>query len=811
VIATSNNGSPVDATLDTGELTTFPDALNKPSFPGLQLPPGLRIGPYVVEREIGRGGMGTVYLASRADQAYEKKVAIKVTPGALGSVVAEERFKQERRILARLEHPNIARLIDGGTTAEGLPYLVMEFIEGKPLHVFCDEQRLPTVPRLNLFLAVCSAVQHAHHELVIHRDLKPANILVTAEGVPKLLDFGIAKLLDPGSAAEAPAATALAFTPRYASPEQVRGEPLTTGTDIYSLGFLLYELLTGHGPYRLQTWTSLEVLRVIAEQEPELPSAAVDRTERLPSAEGDRQVALTPSSVSRTREGSPERLQARLRGDLDAILITALRKDPKRRYASVAALAADIHAYLEGRPVSARRDSTLYRAGKFVRRNRWGAAAALVIVSLVGGAAANFIVQSRRVTRERDRAARTQKFLVDLFSVSDPGEARGSTVTAREVLDKGAEKIRHDLGAEPDARADLMETIAGVYNRLGLNARAGELAREALVIRRQESGRDPKALAHTLNLLGSILMDKSEMAAAEIIYREALELRRRVYGDDSLEVAETLNNLGGVVSQLGRYDEADRLQLESLERKRKLLGAEDPSIASGLYNLGVGLYRRGDLRGAEARLREALDIQRKAYGKDHPEVAFTLQGLGVIHDETGRLKEAEEIYRDALAIQRKVLGQEHPDIVTTLTNLANTLNHAGRLSEAETVLREALPMSRKVYGETVADTAHVLSSLADVGLQLGHLQAAERDAAAALTVFEKVLGPGHPDTAGARVVHGRVLLAQGRYAEAESELRRAFARLEKEQGSEAQRRSAREALVQLYAAWKKPGEAARYR
>jgi serine/threonine-protein kinase len=803
--ATSTPGS-----LDTWELTTFSETQTRPSSPGPELPPGLRIGPYEIEREIGRGGMGTVYLAFRADDAYEKKVAIKVTPGALVSPEAVERFKRERQILAHLEHSNIARLVDGGATADGLPYLVMEYIEGgQPLHAYCDLKRLPTAERLKLFLAVCSAVEYAHKALVIHRDLKPQNILVAPDGMPRLLDFGIAKLVDPESQSEA--ATAFAFTPWYASPEQVRGEPMATATDIYSLGVVLYELLTGHGPYRLETWQPLEVLRAIAEQEPELPSAAVDRTLHIPSSEGQRPARLTPWSVSRTREGTPDRLRARLRGDLDAILMTALRKEPERRYPSVAAFAEDIRAYLQGRPVSARRDSVVYRTTKFVKRNRWGVATGLVVLALAAGAAASLVVQSRRVARERDRAALVQRFLVDLFSVSDPGEARGSSVTAREMLDKGAEKIRHDLEAQPEARADLMETMADVYNRLGLNDRAAELARESLAFRRQAGDREPKALAHTLNLLGSILMDKGDMAAAEPVYRESLELRRRLYAGDSLEVAQALNNLGGVLDTLGRYDESDALQKESLELKRKLLGPEHPSLATGLFNLGIGLYRRGDLPGAEARFRETLSIQRKAYGDDHPEVAFTMQSLGVVFDDTGRHKEAEQTYREALAHQRKVLGQEHPDIVTTLTNLANTLSHAGRQTEAEATLREALPMSRKLYGAEGADTAHVLAALAEVELKLGHLERADADAAEALAIREKVSGLEHPDTAEARVLHGKVLLATGRLAQAETALRRGFETLQKQPGLEARRSAAREALVELYLKWKKPAEAARYR
>jgi serine/threonine-protein kinase len=811
VTSTITLGAPGPRNDEIGEVSTFSETLLRPSPEGPALPPGLRIGPYEIERELGSGGMGTVYLASRADEAFEKKVAIKVVRGALGSAEAVERFKRERQILAHLAHPNIGRLLDGGATPEGLPYLVMDYIEGEPLHVYCDRKRLSTVERLKLFLEVASAVEYAHRELVIHRDLKPANILVTEDSVPHLLDFGIAKLLDAETDPGGVANTVIAFTPWYASPEQVRGEPMATATDIYSLGVLLYELLTGHGPYRLATGKPLEVLRAIVEQEPELPSAAVDRTLRLPSSEAGRAAALTPSSVSRTREGTPQRLRSRLRGDLDAILMTALRKEPERRYPSVAAFAADVRAYIEGRPISARRDSVLYRTGKFVKRNRWGVAAGIAILGLGIGMVVSTLVQSRRLANERDRAARIQKFLVDLFSVSDPGEARGNSVTAREVLDRGAERIRSELEAQPEARADLMETMADIYNRLGLNHRAEELGREALLYRREARDRDPRALASSLNLLGSILMDKGDAAESEAVYREALALRRRLFGNESLEVAQTLNNLAGVLHTLGRFEESDRLQAESLQIKRKLLDPSDPSLASSVYNLGIGLYQQGDLAGAEARIREALDIQRRALGPDHPEVAFTMQSLGALFDETGRYEEAEAIYREALAIQRKVLGDEHPDIVTTLTNLANTLTHESRLVEAEQTLREALPMSRKLYGEETPDTAHVLAALGDLQLQRGRLEEALRDSIAAQTICEKILGLEHPQTAEAQALHGRVLLAMGRYEEAEKELRPALERLESQPGPEAIRTGTRDALVQLYEKWGKPDEASRYR
>src|SRR5262249_47667054 len=443
------------------------------------------------------------------------------------------------------------------------------------------------------------------------------------------------------------------------------------------------ELLTGHGPYRITSLRPLEVMRAIVEQEPERPSAAVDRTARVTSREVAADAALTPWVVSQTRESSPQRLPQRLRGDLAAILITAPRKDPARRYASVAAFAEDVRAYLARRPVSARRDHPLYRAAKFVRRNRWAVLAAAVVAAVGLAAATSYVVQSRRVARERDRAERVSRFLMDLFHVSNPGEARGSTVTAREVLDKGAAKIESELKGERGARGELRATRAGFYDNPGLYDQAARLARESLEFRRKVASREPAALATTLNHLGNILMDKGDLPDAEVAYREALALRRPLHGNESPEVAESLNNLAGVQSELGRYEESEKLLLESLAVKRKLLGVEDGRVATTILNLGVVRYKQGDIAGSEKYLREALALQRKALGDDHPDVAFTTQALGVLLDERGRYAEAEKAHRDALALQRKVLGPEHPDVATTITNLGNTLLHAGRLAEAQ--------------------------------------------------------------------------------------------------------------------------------
>src|SRR5262245_35089982 len=374
-------------------------ATRLPATDGMNSLAGCRIGPYKLIREIARGGMGAVYLAARADEEYRKQVAIKIVKRGMDTEAIVRRFRKERQILAGLDHPNIARLLDGGTTEDGLPYFVMEYVEGLPLDTYCDTHKLSIAERLQLFRTVCSAVQHAHERGVIHRDLKPANVLVTGSGVPKLLDFGIARVLNPElSPAVLQTTASRPLTPAYASPEQVRGEEITPASDIYSLGVLLYELLTGHRPYRLRTHTAQELERVICEQEPEKPSTIVSCIEEVLVADDSREVAITPASVSNARAEQPDTLRRRLIGDLDNIVLMALRKEPARRYSSVEKFSVDIRRHLEGLPVIAHKDTLTYRTGKFIGRNKASvitAGLSLVVMALVVFAFSPYRVQVR--------------------------------------------------------------------------------------------------------------------------------------------------------------------------------------------------------------------------------------------------------------------------------------------------------------------------------------------------------------------------------------------------------------------------------
>ena len=776
--------------------------------------------------------MGVVYLASRADEEFRKRVALKVIRSGAASEEVVRHFKRERQILAGLDHPNIAKLLDGGTTDDGLPYFVMEYIEGEPLLAYCDSRKLPVAERLKLFQAICSAVQYAHRNLVVHRDIKPGNIVVAEDGSPRLLDFGIAKLLNPELAGEALTATSVVMTPAYASPEQARGERITTATDVYSLGVVLYELLTGHLPYRLLSREPLEILKAISEQEPEKPSTAVERAETATGPPGGLVERVTPD-VSSTREGTPDRLQRRLRGDLDNILMLALRKEPPRRYASVEAFSDDIRRYLDGLPVKARRPTAAYRAGKFLRRHVAGVAASAVFVVLLIGFAVAMAMQSARVARERDlaekerataqreretaqrqreTAQRVSAFLVDLFRVSDPHSMQGNTITAREVLDKGTAKITKELKDEPEVRATLMTTMGNVYSNLGLYDKALPLLEEALQTRKAVLGDEHIDVANSLKNLGNLLQRTGDYPAAAARHREALAMLRKRLGNEHQEVGKSLNDLAIVLYFMGDYAASEPLHREALAMARKRHGNEHGDVARSLSNLAVVLEKQGDYAGAEPLFREALVLGRKLLGNEHPAVAGRLTNLAVVLLGQGDYTGAEPLLREALAMRRKLLGNEHPEVAQSLNNLANALNEKGDHSAAEKVAGEAVAMGRKLLGDGHPEVAAYRITHAETLCRGQKPAEGESSARQSLAVFKKALPAGHPHIAVAESVLGGCLTVSRRYVEAEPLLLGSYPVIEPKMGERSpETRKARERIVVLYDAWGKPDKAATYR
>ncbi|MGH7569975.1 MAG: protein kinase domain-containing protein, partial [Gemmatimonadales bacterium] len=621
-----------------------------------------RFGPYRIVRELGRGGMGAVYLAERSDDQYQTRVALKLLPSWSGADERRvQRFLEERQILAALDHPDIARLLDGGVTPGGLPWFAMQYVEGVPIDRYCDELRLSIEGRLELFCRVCATVAYAHRNLVVHRDLKPANILVTADGRVSLLDFGIAKLLGSHPATAAVSLTVTGerlLTPLYASPEQVRGDPVSTATDVYALGVLLHVVLTGSYPYRLSSWQQYEVVRAVLEQEPERPSVAILRGSGAPHGDAS---GAPPEQVATARGSTPAKLGRRLRGDLDAIVLKAMEKDPTRRYGSAEQLEADVQRHLAGLPVAARPAGRLYQAGKFLRRHRIGVAATAAVTLLVLGFALVTAVQStriraqaERIALERDRAEEVARYLANLFETSTPSPRERRGVTTREVLDSAAARIEGDLSRQPDTRARLMFEMGRAYLTLGLPERAQHFLEASLALRRSLSSSGSRDVAATLDLLGAVLLEQGQLERAERTWREALALRRRLLGSRHGDVARTLNGLAAVLRAQGRARDAESVSREALAIDRARPGDNRVDVAQSLRGVADALLDRGDYAGAESLYRQALSLLRAKLPEEHPDVAGTVLHLGAALKGTGQKAAADSLLRYGLALYRRL-------------------------------------------------------------------------------------------------------------------------------------------------------------
>ena len=722
-----------------------------------------RVGRYRLLRELGRGGMGTVYLAERDDD-FRQQVAVKVLHPAIADAGVSDRFLHERQILASLRHPHIASLLDGGTTTDGTPWFAMELVDGVRIDRWCDDRELSVEDRIRLFLDVCDAVWTAHRNLVVHRDLKPSNVLVTDDGDVALLDFGIAKLLDEGAPRDAVTRSQFPMmTPEYASPEQVRGEPVTTATDVYSLGVMLYELLTGLRPHRLATRTPSEIERLVAETRPTPPSRAVAGGARPggPDApESEEDAALERIRSARVRGTTPEGLARRLRGDLDLVVLTALARDPARRYDSAEKLAEDLRRFLAGRPLHARPDSTAYRWSLFVRRHRLGVAAAgALLTSLLAGLggtvwqAREAREQARAAASERDRAhrealtaERVAAFLVGLFQHADPQVAQGRTPTVAEALETGADRISRELESEPAVRATLLASIAEVRRGLGDYEQARRLAEESLALRRTALGPLDPATAESLHLLAGIVHYEGDLGRAEALHRLALWQRRELLGERHPDVATSLDELADVHYDEGRYDAAEAVYREALEIRREALGQLHEDVATSLNSVGQILYVQGRAQEAEPFLREALAQRRFLLEPEHPDLASSLNNLAVIVDELGDLDAAIPLYRQALEARRRVLGDDHPKVAINLNNLATALVEGGRADEgAEAMLLEAHALTERTLGPGHRRIALISTNLGRLYLDAGRWEEAEQAQRRALEVRRAQLDEEHPD------------------------------------------------------------------
>lgn len=673
---------------------------------------GWRLGPYEIKARVGAGGMGAVYLAERVDGQFDRRVAIKLVKRGLDTEEIVERFGRERQLLAGLDHPNIARLLEGGVAPDGRPYLVMSYIEGRPIDEYSRMHDLSIAERLRLFCTVCGAVHHAHQNLVVHRDLKPAHILVSDDGVPRLLDFGIAKVLGAGAGRDVgvTAPERRLLTPGYASPEQVLGTPVSTSTDIYSLGVVLYQLLSGEPPYRLATGSDDELRRVVCETNPPPPGQTARRSSDLGVARAARL----------------------LDGDLDNIVLMAMRKEPERRYASAEHLAADIRRHLEGHPVLARPSTFGYRACKFVRRHRLGvglaAAAALLVSAAVGGVAwqAHIAgVQRDRAVLAHEQADQINEFLQSILQSASAYSEAGPDVTVKQLLESADERARLELAAHPAVLAPVLGAVGAAYSSLGLYDRAEGLLRDAVEMTRGLPGGDHDLPAR-LNDLATFLYAVAEFEEAERLIRESIEIADAEYGRQSEVAALGLNNLGAVLRAQGRLDEAEPVMREALLIRERLFGPNDLAVAETLNNLGYIQRLRGDMPGCVEALTRSLQIRETVLGQGHPLVAQSTSNLAVTLHSQGDLDRAAPLYGKALAGLRAALDEGHPDIASTLLSFGLLQQTREDSAAAEPLLRESFEIRVVALGEADPRTVRSRIELGRCLTRLGeHREAIE--------------------------------------------------------------------------------------
>jgi eukaryotic-like serine/threonine-protein kinase len=731
------------------------------------------LGPYRLLKKLGEGGMGQVWLAEQTVPVH-RKVALKLIRGGMYDDSALRRFQSERQSLAIMNHPAIAKVFDAGATPDGQPYFAMEYVPGLAITNYCDEKKLKIRDRLELFIQTCEGVQHAHQKAIIHRDLKPANILVVevdGKPMPRIIDFGLAKTITPYFSGESMNTLAGSFvgTPGYMSPEQADPDiqDVDTRSDVYSLGVLLYELLTGFLPFDAAQWRKLtleELLRHLREEDPPRPSTKVSTTRDL------------SASKAQARGTEPPQLVSALRGDLDWITLKALDKDRNRRYGTPSEIVADIRRYLKNEPILARPASAGYRLRKYVRRHRVGVTVAAGLFLLLAGFAVLQAVQLRRITRERDRADRVTQFMTNMFTVSNPSESRGNTITAREILDKASKDVNAGLSQDPELQASMLDLMGRVYSHLGLYAKAQELIAPAVEIRRRVLGpRNPDTLWSMVNLANA-LSDQAKYPEADKLYQEVIDVGRLVGAPARRRVIAAMNNLALNLMDEGRVADAEKMQRDVVETQRRSLGPEAPDTLTSISNLALTVRSQGHFADAVNLDRQVLEARRHTLGADHPDTLRSAANLALdLLDEQGHDEEAEKLIRLTLEAQRRIVGPEHPDTLVSMDALFNALSQQKKLAEAETVARQGLEILHRTRGPEHPRTLRAAMNLATVLDQEGNHAEAARQFKELWEIQRRVRGPEHPDTLLSQTDLSAALLGSKRLDEADKLARDALA------------------------------------
>lgn len=731
---------------------------------------GKIIGSYKILRQIAEGGMGSVFLAERADGQFEQEVALKVIKPGMNSNEIIKRFQFERQILARLQHPNIARLLDGGLTEDSLPYFTMEYVEGEPIDVYCNRNNLSINERLKLFIKVCEVIQFAHKNLVIHRDLKPSNIIIKKDGTVKLLDFGIAKVLTQDHEPEsALTRTGLhVMTPEYASPEQIKSEPVTTSTDIYLLGLILYQILTGEKAYTIKTQSPLELEKIICYTEPLKPSSKV----KLSQEKNEYKIN--------------EKLIKTLSGDLDNICLMALRKEPERRYSSVENFQHDINNYLNEKPISARQNTISYRTEKFISRHKIAAISSVLIFLIISSLIAYYTF---RLKQERDRAqTQAQKaeevsnFLKGVFKVSDPYEARGNSVTARELLDKGAQKINQEFSDHPDIKATMLGLIGEVYINLGLFDKSEELLKEALEIR-QRFNSNTMEEAKSLRHLGELYTYMGEYSKGESLLTKALAFYKNNSIKEDNNYAWILGDLAWVYKSRGNYDKSNSFYKKSIEVLKTDEIKNNDDLLTMMNNFALALHEEGKYEQAEKIFIETLNSQKKLFGdKPHPEVSTTTYNLAELLRDRGKYNEAEEMFKTSLNMDMKLSGPKNPNVAYSLQGLASVFRIRGNFKEAKKLYLQVLNMRKKFLGNDHPDVAYAISNLGLLYFAEEKYDSSQKYYEKALLLHKELNGVNHPSVAICLNKLGIISYNLGKYKKAENQIRQSMQIQEKSIG-----------------------------
>jgi len=728
--------------------------------------PGTVIGRYHLLQRIGEGGMGEVWLAEQKEPV-RRRVALKLVKAGMSSREVIARFESERQALAVMDHPAIAKVFDAGSTPQGAPYFVMEYVAGVPITAYCDNHRLSTRERLELFMHVCEGVQHAHQKAIIHRDLKPSNILVTevdGKPAPKIIDFGVAKALTQKLSAEAmfTRVGAMIGTPEYMSPEQASsaGEDIDTRTDVYSLGVIFYELLAGVPPLDLRKGTLEEFLRKLREDDAPKPSSRL-RT----------QDPATSTELARKRHTEPRTLAKQMRGELDAIALKALEKDRSRRYGSPSDFAADIGRYLRNEAVLAVPPSVAYRARKFARRYRVALVTACAFVLVLVAAAVISIRQSIRANREAAVAQAVDDFLqndllgqASAYKQSKPDPK----ITVRDVLDRAAQRIQGKFEKQPEVEAAIRGTIGQTYEDLGLYPEAQSQLERALDLQRRALGAKNPETLKTMSRLGRLAWLQGKYSEGGGLLSQSLEIQRRVLGPQHPDTLYSMSNLAKVYDDQRKYAQAEALFRQTLEIQRRVLGPEHPETLGSLNNLASNYWRQGKYAQAETAFSQVLEASRRLLGSEHPSTLLAMNNLGNTYEAEGKDAEAESLYRQALEVRRRVMGPEHPDTLYSMTCLANIYLKQAKYSQAEALFSQIVEAQRRALGPEHPDTLHSMDGLAVAEDSEGKYAEAERLFSQTLEGMRHALGPDHPYTLRALVNLGDTAADQGKHAQAEA-------------------------------------------